>query len=76
VLLCLYLEAYLWESANFLRGPLDAADFKPYIFPLLFFKRTSDAYERNTRSRWRSPAETWTLPSSPRTIPSRVWPTC
>ena len=33
------LESPLWESANILRGPVDAADFKTYIFPLLFFKR-------------------------------------
>ncbi len=32
------LEAHLWEAANILRGPVDAADFKTYIFPLLFFK--------------------------------------
>ncbi len=32
------LESHLWESANILRGPVDAADFKTYIFPLLFFK--------------------------------------
>jgi hypothetical protein len=37
------LESHLWESANILRGPVDAADFKTYIFPLLFFKRISDA---------------------------------
>lgn len=37
------LEPHLWESANILRGPVDAADFKTYIFPLLFFKRISDA---------------------------------
>ena len=24
------LEAHLWESANILRGPVDAADFKTY----------------------------------------------
>lgn len=39
------LERHLWESANILRGPVDAADFKTYIFPLLFFKRVSDAYD-------------------------------
>jgi type I restriction enzyme M protein len=39
------LEAHLWEAANILRGPVDAADFKTYIFPLLFFKRISDVYE-------------------------------
>jgi type I restriction enzyme M protein len=32
------LESHLWESANILRGPVDAADFKTYVFPLLFFK--------------------------------------
>src|SRR2546423_14261022 len=39
------LEAHLWESANILRGPVDAADFKPYIFPLLVLKRISDVYD-------------------------------
>ena len=39
------LEAHLWGSANFLRGPVDAADFKTYIFPLLFFKRICDAWD-------------------------------
>ncbi len=38
------LESYLWEAANILRGPVDAADFKSYIIPLLFFKRISDVY--------------------------------
>jgi type I restriction enzyme M protein len=36
---------HLWESANILRGPVDAADFKTYIFPLLFFKRISDVFD-------------------------------
>src|SRR5208283_483174 len=39
------LSGYLWEAANILRGPVDAADFKTYIFPMLFFKRISDVYE-------------------------------
>jgi type I restriction enzyme M protein len=39
------LESHLWESANILRGPVDAADFKTYIFPLLFFKRLSDVHD-------------------------------
>ena len=39
------LESHLWESANILRGPVDAADFKTYIFPILFFKRVSDVYD-------------------------------
>ena len=39
------LSGNLWEAANILRGPVDAADFKTYIFPLLFFKRISDVYD-------------------------------
>lgn len=39
------LESRLWEAANILRGPVDAADFKTYIFPILFFKRISDVYD-------------------------------
>src|SRR5437588_10618884 len=39
------LEAHLWEAANILRGPVDASDFKTFIFPLLFFKRISDVYD-------------------------------
>jgi len=39
------LSSHLWEAANILRGPVDAADFKTYIFPLLFFKRLSDVYD-------------------------------
>ena len=40
------LESRLWESANILRGPVDDADFKTYVFPLLFFKRISDAHDQ------------------------------
>ncbi len=32
------------DAANILRGMIDAADFKQYIFPLLFFKRISDVW--------------------------------
>ena len=39
------LEAHLWEAANILRGPVAAADFKTYVFPLLFFKRLSDVHD-------------------------------
>lgn len=39
------LESNLWESANILRGPVDAADFKTYIFPLLFLKRICDVWD-------------------------------
>lgn len=39
------LESHLWEAANILRGPVDAADFKTYVFPFLFFKRISDVFD-------------------------------
>jgi len=39
------LEDKLWGAANILRGMIDAADFKQYIFPLLFFKRVSDLWD-------------------------------
>ncbi|WP_299152277.1 class I SAM-dependent DNA methyltransferase [uncultured Christiangramia sp.] len=39
------LEQYLSKAAWILKGPVDASDFKVYIFPLLFFKRISDIYD-------------------------------
>jgi type I restriction enzyme M protein len=39
------LEQHLAKAAWLLKGPVDAADFKVYIFPLLFFKRISDVYD-------------------------------
>ncbi|MDR2408760.1 MAG: type I restriction-modification system subunit M [Bacteroidales bacterium] len=39
------LETYLWGAATYLRGVIDAGDYKQYIFPLLFFKRICDVYD-------------------------------
>jgi len=39
------LEAHLWHAAHILTGPIDASDYKTYIFPILFFKRISDVYD-------------------------------
>ncbi len=39
------IESWLWDAANILRGPVDASDFKAYVFPLLFLKRISDVYD-------------------------------
>lgn len=40
------LESHLWQAANILRGsPLDRADWKSYILPLLFFKRICDVWD-------------------------------
>jgi len=43
------LENWLFAAADKLRGPIDAADFKTYIFPLLFFKRICDVYDDEFR---------------------------
>ena len=39
------MKSFLWEAATLLRGQIDAAGYKEYIFPLLFFKRISDVYD-------------------------------
>ena len=39
------LKSFLWGAATRLRGQIDAAGYKEYIFPLLFFKRISDVYD-------------------------------
>lgn len=38
------LESRLWSAANALRGPVDPADFKTYVFPMLFWKWISDSW--------------------------------
>lgn len=39
------MKSFLWGAATRLRGQIDAAGYKEYIFPLLFFKRISDVYD-------------------------------
>lgn len=45
------LEAHLWESANILRGSIDAGDYKHYIFGLLFYKRLCDVWQEEYEAR-------------------------
>ena len=39
------LESKLWQAADILRGQIDSADYKNYIFSILFLKRLSDRFE-------------------------------
>jgi type I restriction enzyme M protein len=39
------LESHLWKSVDILKGHIDAADYKNYIFGLLFLKRISDVFD-------------------------------
>ncbi|MDI6755238.1 MAG: type I restriction-modification system subunit M [Thermodesulfobacteriota bacterium] len=61
------LKSHLWESANIMRGSIDAADYKNYIFGLMFLKRLSDVFEEegerieketgNQELAWKEPDE-------------------
>ena len=44
------MKTFLWGAATRLRGQIDAAGYKEYIFPLLFFKRICDVYDEQYNS--------------------------
>jgi len=43
------LESKLWGAADILRGQIDSADYKNYIFSMLFFKRLSDHFDEEVQ---------------------------
>lgn len=45
------LESYLWGAATHLRGHVDAGDYKQFVFPLLFFKRSPMSTTRSFQAR-------------------------
>ncbi len=44
------LESKLWQAADILRGQIDSADYKNYIFSILFLKRLSDRFDEEIDS--------------------------
>ncbi len=43
------LESWLWKAACSIRGEVDAARYKDYILPLLFYKRLNDVFQDELR---------------------------
>jgi type I restriction enzyme M protein len=39
------LGRHLWEATLIITGPIDASDYKTYIFSIFFFKRVCDVYD-------------------------------
>ena len=45
------LQTKLWQAADILRGQIDSADYKNYIFSILFLKRLVGPLRRGSGER-------------------------
>ena len=45
------LESTLWQCADILRGELNGAEYKDYIFGMLFLKRLNDEFDEEREAR-------------------------